>query len=69
MINVPGASSSVFNTHWKDVESDWLADLLDERGALGHAQIHKGNTKGDDPEIAPRHNAKILDRGLCLKES
>ena len=45
------------------MNSDWLADQLDERSVLGHAQIHKGNMKGDDPQIDTAHTPERLDRG------
>ena len=34
----------------RDVNSDWLADQLDERGGLGHAQIHKRKKKSSESE-------------------
>ena len=44
-----------------DVNSDWLADQQDERRILGHARIHKGRMKGDDPEIDTVQTPKPLD--------
>ena len=52
----------------KRINSDWPADRWDERSVLGHARIHKGKMKDDDPEIATAHNPKILDGYVALLE-
>ena len=50
----------------KDVNSDWLADQWEERSILGHAQIHKGRMKGDNPEIDTAQTPKRFDRLLLF---
>ena len=56
------------NHKGKDVNSDWLADQLDKRSVLGHAQFHKGRMKGDDPEIDTAQIAKRFDGRLAPLE-
>ena len=56
------------NDKGKDVNSDCLADQWDERSVLGHAQIHKGRIKGNDPEIDTVQTPKRLDGCLALLE-
>ena len=43
-----------------NVNSDWFADQWGERSILGHAQIHKGKMKGDDPEIDTTQTPKRM---------
>ena len=38
------------------------------RSVLGHAQIHKGRMKGDDPEIDTAHTPKRFDKRLAHLE-
>ena len=56
------------NNKEKDVNSDWLADQWDERSVLGHARIHKGRMKGDDPEIDTAQTPKRFDECLAVQE-
>ena len=56
------------NHKGKDVNSDWLADQLDERSILGQAQLHKGRMTRDDPETNTVQIPKRLDRCLALWE-
>ena len=65
------ANSPFCKSQSKDVNSDWLADEWNERSVLGHAQIHKGRMKGDDPEIDT--DSKAIGRasgpsGMALNE-
>ena len=62
------ANSPFVNHKGKDVHSDWLADQWDERSVSGHAHIHKGRMKVDDPEIDTAQTAKRLDGRLALLE-
>ena len=54
------------NHKGKDVNSERLADQLDERGVLGHVQFHIGSI--DDPEIDTAQNPKRLYGRLALLE-
>ena len=56
------------NHKGKHVNSDWLADQWDERSVLGHARIHKGRMKGDDPEIDTAQTPKRFDECLAVQE-
>ena len=60
------ANSPFCESQRKDVKSDWLAGQLDERSVLGHAQINKGRTKGDDPEIDTAQTPKRFNRNMAL---
>ena len=57
------------NHKGKDVNSDWPADQWVERIVLGHAQIHKGRMKGDDPQIDTAQTPKRFDWRLGLVEN
>ena len=59
---------SFVNDKGKDVNSDWLADQLDEWSVLGHAKFYKGRMMGDDPEISTAQTLKRLDGCLTLLE-
>ena len=60
------------NHKGKDVNSDWLVDLWDERSVLGPAQFHKGrmmgDDHGDDPEIDTAQTPKRFSGHLALLE-
>ena len=56
------------NHNGKDVNSDCLVDQWEERSVLGHAQIHKGRMKGDDPEIDTAQTQKRFNGRLALLE-
>ena len=53
----------------KNANSDWLADQWYRRSVLGHAQIHKGRMKGDDPEIDTMQTPKRFDKRLAHPEN
>ena len=52
----------------KNIKSDWFADQLDERSVLGHARLHKGRMKGDNPDIGTAQTPKCFDGRLALLE-
>ena len=54
------------NHKGNDVNSDRLADHWDERSVLGHAQLHKGSMKGDEPTIDAAQTPKRFDWRLAL---
>ena len=56
------------NHKGKSVNSDRLADQRDVWSVLGYAQIHKGRTKGHDPEIDTVQTPKRLNGHLALME-